>query len=58
MNPEQQKAFNTVVSLRRLTKDTGTLTSRSQSKILQRLIDDDLIVVSIALEQHRKPEGF
>lgn len=51
MTKKQQEAFESVVNLRRLTKETGTKTTRAQNAILQTLNDADLVVVANALSK-------
>jgi hypothetical protein len=48
-----KEAVTLVQSLRDLTTETGTITTRAQSKILRELPDADLIRVAVELA-HRK----
>lgn len=45
-----QRAVKQVLALRKLTKDTGTITTRSQNKVLQALTPEHLAVVAEVLE--------
>ena len=49
MTTEQQFALDEVLALQELTRKTGTRTTRSINKVLQRLPDEDLTVVAQAL---------
>ena len=49
LTPTQQKALTTILNLRKLTKETGTFTTRAQNDILRSLSSDDLAAVANAL---------
>lgn len=50
--------YGQLLTLRRLTKDSGTRTTRSQNKILRSLSDEDLVLVSQALDYHQQRFGW
>lgn len=41
-----QKAVSTINALREITRETGTITKRAQSKILQALTDEEMTQVA------------
>jgi cytochrome c553 len=41
-----QKAVSTIKALREITRQTGTITKRAQSKILQALTDEEMTAVA------------
>jgi hypothetical protein len=49
MTPSQLKAFDTIRNLRRLTKETGTITTRAQNEVLRALNSTDIAAVANAL---------
>lgn len=51
LTPAQQQAYTTILNLRKLTAETGTITRRSQNDILQALNSEDLGAVANALAQ-------
>lgn len=46
LTPTQQKALSTILNLRKLTKETGTITTRAQNDILRALPSVDLAAVA------------
>jgi len=46
IRPELQTVIDKIFSLKKLTKETGFPTSRSQSELLKRLTADDLALVA------------
>jgi hypothetical protein len=48
------EAVTLVQALRDLTEETGTVTSRAQSKILRELPDADLVRVAVELKQRQR----
>lgn len=58
MTNQAEKALKQLLALRKLTKETSTVTRRSQNQILQSLTDADLIVVSEKLEEHFQQHGW
>lgn len=46
-----QEAVSKINALRKLTRDTGCITTRTQSKILQLLTEDELTAVAEILAQ-------
>jgi hypothetical protein len=51
LTPSQQKALTTIRNLRRLTKDTGTITTRAQNDVLRALSSTDISAVANALAE-------
>jgi hypothetical protein len=49
LRPDLAKIYHEVLQLRRLTRNTGFKTTRSQGELLARLSADDLVVVAEAL---------
>jgi hypothetical protein len=47
-----------IIALRDLTAETGTLTKRSQSRILQKLTDDEMAAVAWKLHCHARVRGI
>ncbi len=47
----QQKALTTILNLRKLTKDTGTITTRAQNDVLRALSSTDISAVANALAE-------
>jgi hypothetical protein len=47
----QQRALTTILNLRRLTKETGTFTTKAQNDVLRALNSDDIAAVANALAQ-------
>lgn len=45
----QQNALDTILNLRRLTKETGTITTRAQNDVLRALDSRDIAAVANAL---------
>ncbi|MFZ0197966.1 MAG: hypothetical protein WB523_19625 [Candidatus Sulfotelmatobacter sp.] len=46
LTPTQHKALSTILNLRKLTKETGTITTRAQNDILRALSSADLAAVA------------
>ncbi|HKV76719.1 MAG TPA: hypothetical protein VJP02_01175 [Candidatus Sulfotelmatobacter sp.] len=46
LTESQQKALTTIRNLRKLTKETGTITSRAQNDVLRALTSSDLAAVA------------
>jgi hypothetical protein len=53
LTPTQQKAFNTILNLRRLTRETGTITTRAQNDVLRALNSIDIAAVANALADQK-----
>jgi hypothetical protein len=51
LTPTQQKALTTILNLRKLTKDTGTFTTRAQNDCLRALNSVDIAAVANALAE-------
>jgi hypothetical protein len=51
LTPSQQKALTTILNLRRLTKESGTITTRAQNDVLRALSSVDIAAVANALAQ-------
>ena len=49
LNVSQQKALTTILNLRRLTKESGTITTRAQNDVLRALSSTDIAAVANAL---------
>jgi len=49
LTPSQQKALTTILNLRRLTKESGTITTRAQNNVLRALNSTDIAAVANAL---------
>jgi hypothetical protein len=58
MNERQKKALAELLSLRRLTHETGTVTRRAQNVVVQALPPSELIAVSKALSDHQEQAGW
>ena len=58
LTPTQQQALHTILNLRKLTRDTGTFTTRAQNSVLRSLSDADLAAVaSVLATLTADPEG-
>lgn len=51
LSEAQQKALTTILNLRKLTRETGTITTRSQNDVLRALNSADIAAVANALAQ-------
>jgi hypothetical protein len=51
MTPAAQRALDTILNLRRLTRETGTQTIKTQNQVLRALDSNDLVSVANALAQ-------
>jgi hypothetical protein len=51
LTPVQQKALTTILNLRKLTKESGTQTTRAQNDVLRALNSADISAVANALAQ-------
>jgi hypothetical protein len=51
LSEAQQKAFTTIINLRRLTRETGTFTTKAQNEVLRALNSEDIAAVANALAQ-------
>lgn len=51
LTPTAEKALATIRNLRRLTKESGTITTRAQNDILRALNSTDIAAVADALAQ-------
>jgi len=49
LTPEQDQALTTILNLRKLTRETGTITTRAQNDVLRALTSVDLAAVANAL---------
>jgi len=49
LTQQQQEAFTTILNLRKLTTETGTITTRAQNDVLRSLSSQDLAAVANAL---------
>ena len=49
LTPNQQHALITILNLRKLTKETGTISTRAQNDVLRKLSSEDLAVIANAL---------
>lgn len=58
MTPMQREALDKLLSLRKITIETSTVTRRSQNRVLQSLSEEDLIVVSLELAHHQEQHGW
>ena len=58
MTPVQVLIVSELLSLQKLTRDTGTKTTRTQNRVLRNLSDDDLVVVSRALDYYQQKRGW
>ena len=58
LTPVQTAVLSQLLALRKLTFQTGTITRRTQNHILQNLGDDDLAVISVALDRHQAEYGW
>jgi hypothetical protein len=52
LTPEQQQALTTILNLRKLTKESGTITTRAQNDVLRALNSADIAALANALAQH------
>jgi hypothetical protein len=55
MTTKQQYALDHVLALRQLTRETGCITARSQSRLLATLNDAELTEVSYILSKETQP---
>jgi hypothetical protein len=53
LSPAAQKALATIINLRKLTRETGTITTRAQNDILRALNSSDIAAVANALAEQR-----
>jgi hypothetical protein len=51
MSPTAQNALTTILNLRRLTRETQTITTRAQNDVLQALNSRDIAAVANALAE-------
>lgn len=51
LTPEQQQALTTILNLRKLTKESGTITTRAQNDVLRALSSADIAALANALAQ-------
>ncbi len=51
LSPTAQEALTTILNLRRLTKETGTISTRAQNDILRALNSTDLAAVANAIAE-------
>ena len=51
LTPSQRDAFTTILNLRKLTRETGTITTRAQNDVLRALNSTDLAAVANALAE-------
>jgi hypothetical protein len=58
MTTTQKTALDKLLSLRKITVETSTVTRRSQNRVLQSLNEEDLIVVSLELAHHQEQYGW
>jgi cytochrome c553 len=49
LTPSQQKALTTILNLRKLSRESGTITTRAQNAVLRALNDADIAAVANAL---------
>jgi hypothetical protein len=49
LTPSQQQAYTTILNLRTLTRETGTISTRAQNDVLRALNSSDLAAVANAL---------
>ena len=49
LSPTAQQALTTILNLRRLTKEMGTITTRAQNDVLRALNSEDISAVANAL---------
>jgi hypothetical protein len=49
LSPSQEQALITILNLRKLTRETGTITTRAQNDILRALSSKDIAAVANAL---------
>ncbi len=49
LTPSQQKALTTILNLRKLTRESGTITTRAQNDVLRALSSTDIAAVANAL---------
>ena len=58
LTPLQQLIISKLLSLRKVSHETGTVTRRAQSQILRGLDDGDLVVIAQALDAHQQKHGW
>ncbi len=58
MNEKQKQALDELLSLRKITYETNTVTRRAQNIVLQALKPEELIAVSKALSDHQNQYGW
>ena len=51
LSPAAQRALTTIRNLRRLTKETGTITTRAQNDVLRALSSSDIAAVANELAE-------
>ncbi len=49
LTPSQDQAYQTILNLRKLTRETGTITTKAQNDILRALDSADLAAIANAL---------
>ena len=54
LSPTAEKALTTIRNLRRLTKESGTITTRAQNDVLRALNSADIAAVANVLASDRK----
>ena len=54
LSPTAEKALMTIRNLRRLTKETGTITTRAQNDVLRALNSQDIAAVANVLASDKK----
>jgi hypothetical protein len=54
LSPVAQKALTTIRNLRRLTKESGTITTRAQNDVLRALNSQDIAAVANVLASDQK----
>jgi hypothetical protein len=52
LSPTAEKALQTIRNLRRLTKESGTITTRAQNDVLRALNSTDIAAVANALAEN------
>ena len=58
LTPTQQTVLESLLALRKLTHETGTVTRRTQGRVLQGLSEVDLTAVARALSEHQEQMGW
>lgn len=53
LSPDAQKPVTTILNLQKLTRETGTITTRAQNDILRALNSSDIAAVANALAESR-----